>query len=250
MMTHKLNLKTALLTVFSAMTLATENIHAGDPIFPADHVVVVNAIAFVPADRTDSLVTGYGGAYGVSEDSSMGEFRAPVQLPDGATVLGLEISVSRQEGTIANISISLEQFCEEEMPCFGPSGWPTISATGYGFRRAFVGQSLQGDVDNRRKTYYVVAHFLYGSAPPPAGVSLIAARVYYRLNVTPAPETPTFSDVPPSHPYYRFVEAMAAANLTAGCGGGKFCPDAPLTRGQLAVFLSHGLGLFTWKPGM
>ena len=27
------------------------------------------------------------------------------------------------------------------------------------------------------------------------------------------------------------------------CGGGNFCPDAPLTSGQMAVFLSLGLGL-------
>jgi hypothetical protein len=34
-----------------------------------------------------------------------------------------------------------------------------------------------------------------------------------------------------------------ASGITAGCGGGNYCPDAPLTRGQMAVFLSKGLGL-------
>ena len=40
------------------------------------------------------------------------------------------------------------------------------------------------------------------------------------------------------------VEALAASGVTAGCGTGTdFCPNAPLTRGQMAVFLSKALGL-------
>jgi beta-N-acetylhexosaminidase len=53
----------------------------------------------------------------------------------------------------------------------------------------------------------------------------------------------TFSDVPTGHPFFRFIEALARSGITSGCGGGNFCPDAPLTRGQIAVFLSLGLGL-------
>ncbi|HEX4439809.1 MAG TPA: S-layer homology domain-containing protein, partial [Thermoanaerobaculia bacterium] len=68
-------------------------------------------------------------------------------------------------------------------------------------------------------------------------------RVYYHLQVSPAPGTATFNDVPTNHPFFQFVEALAASGITAGCGGGNFCPDAPLTRGQMAVFLSKALGL-------
>jgi hypothetical protein len=31
--------------------------------------------------------------------------------------------------------------------------------------------------------------------------------------------------------------------VTGGCGNGNYCPDAPLTRGQMAVFLAKALGL-------
>ena len=58
-----------------------------------------------------------------------------------------------------------------------------------------------------------------------------------------APAVATFSDVPPSDPFFQFIEALAAAGITGGCGDGKFCADAPLTRGQMAVFLSKALGL-------
>ena len=70
-----------------------------------------------------------------------------------------------------------------------------------------------------------------------------SVRVYYHLQVSPAPATATFGDVPTSHPFFQFVEALVKSGITAGCGGGNYCPDAALTRGQMAVFLSKGLGL-------
>jgi hypothetical protein len=69
-------------------------------------------------------------------------------------------------------------------------------------------------------------------------------KFYYRLRVSAAPATATFPvDVPTGHPFFRFVEAMAASGVTGGCGPGAFCPDSPVTRGQMAVFLATALGL-------
>jgi hypothetical protein len=53
----------------------------------------------------------------------------------------------------------------------------------------------------------------------------------------------SFGDVPTNHPFFPFVEALVASGITAGSGGGNYCPDAPLTRGQMAVFLAIALGL-------
>jgi len=72
----------------------------------------------------------------------------------------------------------------------------------------------------------------------------VAVRVYYRLQVSPPPATATFNDVPVGNPYFQFVEALAASGVTAGCGGGNFCPDAPVTRAQMATFLARALGLY------
>jgi hypothetical protein len=49
--------------------------------------------------------------------------------------------------------------------------------------------------------------------------------------------------VPTSHPYFQFIQALAASGITGGCGGGNYCPDNPVTRGQMAVFLAKALGL-------
>jgi uncharacterized repeat protein (TIGR03803 family) len=60
---------------------------------------------------------------------------------------------------------------------------------------------------------------------------------------TPPACTGVFPDVPCSSPFAAWVEALAAEGVTAGCGGGNFCPASPVTRAQLAVFLlkiEHG----------
>jgi len=67
--------------------------------------------------------------------------------------------------------------------------------------------------------------------------------VGYRLQVGPAPVLPTFADVPATDPAYQYVEALAASGITGGCGNGDFCPDAVVTRRQMAVFLAKALGL-------
>ncbi len=67
--------------------------------------------------------------------------------------------------------------------------------------------------------------------------------LWYKLQASSAPATATFSDVPTDHPFFQHVEALADSGITAGCGSGTFCPDSPVTRGQMAVFLTKALGL-------
>lgn len=72
-----------------------------------------------------------------------------------------------------------------------------------------------------------------------------AFRVHYRLQVSPPPGSATFTDVPTNHPFFQFIEALAASGITSGCSASppQYCPDATLTRGQMAVFLARALGL-------
>jgi hypothetical protein len=69
------------------------------------------------------------------------------------------------------------------------------------------------------------------------------AEVWWHRTVSAAPAVATFGDVPTSHVFFQFIEALAASGISGGCGGGNFCPDAPVTRGQMAVLLSKALGL-------
>jgi len=67
--------------------------------------------------------------------------------------------------------------------------------------------------------------------------------VTWRRQVSPPPATPTFGDVPSSDGAWTSIEALAASGVTAGCGGGNYCPDSTLSRRQMAVFLAKALGL-------
>ncbi len=51
------------------------------------------------------------------------------------------------------------------------------------------------------------------------------------------PCTGQFSDVTAANPFCGFVEKLAADGITGGCAPGTFCPNDPVTRGQMAVFL-------------
>jgi hypothetical protein len=94
-------------------------------------------------------------------------------------------------------------------------------------------------VNHSTTSYTVIMNF------PTVGPSLSFRRmaVYYKLQVSPSPATAHFTDVPVGHPLHRFVEALVAAGITGGCGADLYCPEAALTRGQMAVFLSTALGL-------
>jgi hypothetical protein len=55
--------------------------------------------------------------------------------------------------------------------------------------------------------------------------------------------TADFLDVPSSNPFYADVMKVLRAGITAGCGGGNYCPSGSVTRAQMAVFLlkaQHG----------
>ena len=54
------------------------------------------------------------------------------------------------------------------------------------------------------------------------------------------PSTGSFSDVPASHSFFKWIQRMKRDSITAGCGAGTYCPNDPVTRGQMAVFIMRG----------
>lgn len=51
----------------------------------------------------------------------------------------------------------------------------------------------------------------------------------------------TFTDVPPSNPFYADINAIQGAGITSGCGGGNFCPTDNITRQAEAAFTHRGM---------
>ncbi len=117
-------------------------------------------------------------------------------------------------------------------------------AAGQGCMQALADLSgLNYTVDNQQH------RLLLETAFGPNGddtTSFSGAVVGYRLQVSPPPVPPQFGDVPVTDYGFVYIEALAGAGITSGCGNGNFCPDALVTRRQMAVFLSKALGL--WWP--
>src|SRR5205823_6139848 len=62
----------------------------------------------------------------------------------------------------------------------------------------------------------------------------------------PTPATQRFNDVPPSNPFYAFIDRMAVLQITLGCGSNPpiYCPSDPVLRQQMAAFVIRGIGEF------
>jgi hypothetical protein len=52
-----------------------------------------------------------------------------------------------------------------------------------------------------------------------------------------------FGDVSASHWAAAWIKQLVAEGITAGCGSGNYCPEQPVTRAQMAVFLVRTFGL-------
>jgi hypothetical protein len=65
----------------------------------------------------------------------------------------------------------------------------------------------------------------------------------YGVCFTPPPCSGVFTDVACPSLFADWIEELAAEQITAGCDTGKFCPQQPVQRDQMAVFLlktEHG----------
>jgi ELWxxDGT repeat protein len=77
-----------------------------------------------------------------------------------------------------------------------------------------------------------------------AQMAVFLLRAIHGAGFVPPPPTGTvFSDVPVEHWAAAWIEQLAAEGLTTGCGGGEYCPDAAVTRAEMALFIlraEHG----------
>jgi hypothetical protein len=74
-------------------------------------------------------------------------------------------------------------------------------------------------------------------------MAVFLLKAKHGLCYTPPACTGVFADVPCPSTFANWIEAMAAEGITGGCGGGAFCPQNPVRRDQMAVFLmkaEHG----------
>jgi hypothetical protein len=199
-------------------------------------VAVISAWEMEPDSSTATWSSAELNAYRYLTNAGL--LLAPVHVPQGASILSIELDAC-DSSALKGVNAALSRYSAAGLTVLA-----TLS-TGDGPMPGcdrFAADLTAGPetVDNYLYTYLVSAQngSLIGDA------TIGAIRVVYELQVSPGPGTATFNDVPTSDPAFQFIEALVASGVTAGCGGGNYCPDAPLTRRQMAVFLAKALGLF------
>jgi len=57
-----------------------------------------------------------------------------------------------------------------------------------------------------------------------------------------------FGDVQPTYWAGAWIKQLVIEGITAGCGNGNYCPESPVTRAQMAVFLLRGSHGSSYNP--
>ncbi len=205
--------------------------------------VQIPGVAFVAQNNATVTAVSNNGITGQSlrliGGSGPNYFSAALQVPSGALLKSLDLNACDNTGTGGFVELTL--VASDALGNVSSTA-TTLSTAGTGCQT--LSEDLTGlalTVDNHTQHYYLVATMI--NAGPGPLVGLAGAVVGYKLQVSPAPGVATFNDVPTSNPFFQYVEALAASGITGGCGSGNYCPDNPVTRGQMAVFLAKGLGL-------
>lgn len=172
--------------------------------------------------------------------------RGGFELPEGSRMTFQRLYYYNTSGTFTTF---LTEYTSDNFAGTNPSftehsSDSTSAATGYNasqftFTTPLIFDSFDTRVSpSRQRSYGFAVNMPTGNTSRIKGVALGYVR-----QIAPAPASASFNDVPTGHPFFNEVQQLAKSNITQGCGGGNYCPDATVTRGQMAAFLSRALGL-------
>ncbi len=163
------------------------------------------------------------------------QWEADLNLPSGSLIT--HISAEVYDNSDGDISLSLGTCANLSPTCTFTPLILTSGKPGYSWNGATLVSPIT--VDNSANSYHVRIGFT-----EVGGLQQFrSVLIRYNLQVSPAPATATFSDVPTSYWAFQYIEALAASGITVGCTPSTYCPEDPVTRAQMAVFLAKALGL-------
>jgi hypothetical protein len=209
-----------------------------------DQVLTIGAADFHPIDSHQVFNFGADDyVYGA------GNYVAPLRLPDGAEITLMCFYVNDTDSSVMDARI-----VGMKLPAGGQvagrvlitgSDIEPIYNIGYATTctnpMSFTVLS-DADLDGMGSEH--IAYFVETFNTATSGFG--GLRIIWHRQVSPAPATATFNDVPTSNQFFQFIEALNAAGITGGCQVSPplYCPNNPVTRGQMAVFLAKALGLY------
>jgi hypothetical protein len=206
------------------------------------NIEFVSAEEFNPSDNRHYEAGFYNYWY---TGAVSAEVRAPLNLPTGALVQGFRVIY---DDNIMAADIGAEFRRSYYHLSTGPGGeviesWMSSGAPGYA--SAWVDVDPDITIAHRYETFFGpgYASYYFQVTLSVEYTGLRGVLVLWNRQISPAPAVATFADVPVGAFGFQHIEALAASGISAGCGGGNFCPNDTLTRAQMAVFLAKALGL-------
>jgi hypothetical protein len=196
--------------------------------------------------RMDSELNFSGSDYSIYHTAGNYFYDAAFHVPTGALVTGVtpwyyDDDADEEFWFWIHDSLYISGSASAtEVHSFTSTGTPGYSATYMAFASPLTAYNYDQSVFGAH--FYNVLIRL-GSGTAGFSVRFGGMNVWYLRQISPAPGTATFSDVPTGHSFFQQIEALVDSGITAGCGGGNYCPNNPVTRGQMAVFLAKALGL-------
>ena len=207
---------------------------------------VLHASEFQPVVAGTTL-TWHQTTYSVYRATSAGSsyLWTQVDLPLGAQLTEVYFNLHDSDGA-TNVSYWL---CYQDFNWFDntasvscPYSDSTTGSAGAGDWGLFPSAPgvTMGNPDDQRDRSWLLFVSLDGTG---VNSRLYGAKLFWKRQISPAPASARFNDVPTNHQFFREVEALASSGITTGCAAGAYCPDGNVKRSEMAAFLSRALGL-------
>ena len=196
--------------------------------------------------RSNYTMSQFGYWYALSDAENL---YAALRLPAGSLILGYRVFFEDSGDGLIKLTLKRKWYSDGERNVEILAEWASDGPATPGISEAWMDVSPDAEVHYRQwsGSAYIFSSYYFklflGPGWEPLETQFTGVLVSWKRQISPAPTTATFSDVPTGHWAFPFVEALAASGITAGCGGGNYCPDDPITRAEMAVYLSAALGL-------
>jgi hypothetical protein len=192
----------------------------------ASHASGIEKVEFYAAAQL--LSTDTSGPYSSTWDTR------PVSVAEGPTQVCAKAYANDGKAAWACILVNVDKTTFDDVP---------KTSSQWAYVEALVRQGITSGCSRTPPLYCPYASVTRAQM----AVFMIRAMGETQYNKPP----PTFTDVPASHSAYGYIERMYALGITGGCSTSpmRYCPDSPVTRSQMAVFLCRAASKAPLTPG-
>jgi len=224
------------------------DVASGKPASPRDYgvgnvnILQIPAAAFVPFNTT--WTHDANGYFFPVTSSTIAHAWAPLQLPSGASIQYVDLYYDDTDATYDATAKILAATGSGFLSSVALNPIGSIASSSSNSGQGYAASTKFAYTVNNDVQYNGGAQLIVQVTLPSTAIGFKAVDIWWTRQISPAPATATFADVPTNHPYFRVIEALAASGITSGCGGNNFCPNGTVTRQEVAKFMVRALGLY------